>query len=59
MDKVWRADNWEICRTYRLRVETKEICIECDVCKMWSHAKCEKITKDGYKAFEKKNFSFS
>ena len=29
--------------------------LECDVCKVWAHTKCEKITIDEYKVFEKKH----
>ena len=51
MNRVRTADRSEICRTCRLKVEAKEMGIECDVCNRWSHAKCEKITKEEYKVF--------
>ena len=59
MSRVCTADSREIYRTCRLRVvEAKEIDIECYVCNRWSHAKCEKITKEEFNVFGKKNSSF-
>ena len=59
MNRVCTADSREICRTCRLRVvEAKEMGIECYVCNRWSHAKCEKITKEEFNVLGKKNSSF-
>ena len=56
---VCTVDSREICRTCRLRVvEAKEMGIECYVCNKWSHAKCEKITKEEVNVFWKENSSF-
>ena len=49
----------EVCKTCKLRVDTRDMGLECDVCKVWAHTKCEKITKEEYKAFEKKHSPFS
>ena len=60
MNKVCTADSRETCMTCLLRlVEAKELGIECDACRRWSHAKCKKITKEEYKGFEKKDSPFS
>ena len=37
-----------------LRVEAKEMGIECDVCRRWSHSKFKRITKDEYKVLGRK-----
>ena len=54
MEKVWFVDKMEVCKACKLRVDTRDMGLECDVCKVWAHTKCEKITKDEYKVFEKK-----
>ena len=55
ISRVCTADSREICRTCQLRVvEAKEMGIECYVCNRWSHAKCEKITKEEFNILEKK-----
>ena len=59
MEKVWFVDKMEVCKTCKLRVDTRDMGLECDVCKVWAHTKCEKITKEEYKAFEKKHSPFS
>ena len=53
MEKVWFVDKMEVCKTCKLRVDTRDMGLECDVCKVWAHTKCEKITNEEYKAFEK------
>ena len=59
MNRVCTADSREIYRTCQLRVvEAKEMSIECYVCNRWSHAKCEKITKEVFNVLGKKNSSF-
>ena len=59
MNRVYTADSKEICRTCQLRVvEAKEMGLEYYVCNRWSHAKREKITKEEFNVFEKKNSSF-
>ena len=59
MEKVWFVDKREVCKTCKLRIDTRDMGLECDVCKVWAHTKCEKITKDEYKVFEKKHSPFS
>ena len=59
MEKVWFVDKREVCKTCKLRIDTREMGLECDKCKVWAHTKCEKITKDEYKVFEKKHSPFS
>ena len=54
MNRVCTADSREICRTCRCRlrvVEAKEMGI---VCNRWSHAKCEKTTKEEFNVLGKK-----
>ena len=42
MEKVWFVDKMEVCKTCKLRVDTQDMGLECDVCKVWAHTKCEK-----------------
>ena len=51
MEKVWFVDKLEVCKTCKIRVDTRDMGLECDVCKEWAHTKCEEITKDEYKDF--------
>ena len=59
MEKVWFVDKMEVWKTCKLRIDTRDMGLECDICKVWAHTKCEKITKDEYKVFEKKRSLFS
>ena len=46
MEKVWFVDKMEVCKTCKHKVDTRDMGLECDVCKVWAHTKCEKITKE-------------
>ena len=59
MNTVWTADNKEMCRACQLRVNTMEMGEEWDICRIWSHAKCEKISKNEYNAFGNNFFFFT
>ena len=47
----------EVCKTCKLRVDTRNMGLECDMY-VWAHTKCEKITKDEYKVFKEKHSPF-
>ena len=56
---ICTADSRNICRNCRLRVlEAKEVGIKCYVCNRWSHAKCEKITREEFSVIGKKGSPF-
>ena len=58
MEKVWFVDKREVCKTCGNRVDTRDMGLEYDVCKVWARTKCKKITKDEYKVFKKKHPPF-
>jgi len=52
MEKVWELEgeelSLEVCRGCRNRVGTGQMGLECEICKNWFHAKCQKINKIEY-----------
>ena len=53
MEKVWFVDKMEVCKTCKLRVDIRDMGLECDVCKVWAHTKCEKSPRTNTKSLRK------
>lgn len=52
MEMVWKGNtsevDREVCGCCQDRVSTGQMGLECEICKFWFHAKCEKLTKREY-----------
>lgn len=52
LSKVWKKKE-EICRKCEKRVNSGEMGLNCDSCRAWCHAECEKISRAEYELISK------
>ena len=59
MEKVWFVDKMEVCKTCKLRIDTRDMGLECDVCKVWAPGLWSRSRSQESESVESHVFSWS